>query len=538
MLKKLFVFTVACFSLVLSFRCDRRPYGTTSPASASDGRFQLVVEEAEDNYIPDQLYVVKITETDGESRFSGFMVSAEGDIKPDPRNPRRYISLSPGELRPQNSMTAKYSERCPYSVEHAMASTKSFVKVYWQAPPPNSGCVTLHAMVSETQDIWFDSGAPLSQRLCEDMRQSDDVTPQLNYNCNICDEAKYEVCFTGIWSRNTHPLLYPENDWLPFYSDLIGASHSSEYILWAPGSFASSGFRELAEHADGSKMEAEIREKIGDGVRTLIKGKGHGYRKMGNPTYAFFRTDRVNHLFTVAVGFQPSPDWFLGVTRFELCQQNNTWMTERTLNLYPWDAGTDSGVSYESPNLETFPQDTISRVQMSTYDKKSPFYEMDIKDLNPFGKLHIRLIRTYHRRCKDDDDTKPEETTTTEEPTTTEENPLEPYEPSRYRSNDTTREVPLVTDPEADQDCPISQWQEWSPCDGSCDGGRLSGYRWRERYHLVDGVAVEKYDPNIDPTTLKEVPQYCKEHYDDFERNECEEECSDSNDGIDDFKRK
>lgn len=78
----------------------------------------------------------------------------------------------------------------------------------------------------------------------------------------------------------------------------------------------------------------------------MIKGKGHGYRKMGQPTYSFFRVDKENHLVTVAVGIHPSPDWFLGVTRFELCQ-DNAWLPERELNLYPWDAGTDNGVSYE-----------------------------------------------------------------------------------------------------------------------------------------------------------------------------------------------
>lgn len=52
-------------------------------------------------------------------------------------------------------------------------------------------------------------------------------------------------------------------------------------------------------------------------------------------------------MISVAVGIYPSPDWFLGVARFELCQEDNTWLQERELNLFPWDAGTDSGVSYE-----------------------------------------------------------------------------------------------------------------------------------------------------------------------------------------------
>ncbi|CAH2108584.1 unnamed protein product [Euphydryas editha] len=522
---------------VFGFRCDRRPYGTTTQSSAPDGRFKLVVEGADESYIPDQLYTVKITETDNESRFIEFMISAEGDMKSDPGNPRRMLVLFPGELRPQSFFSAKFSSRCLYSVEHAMSSPKSFVEVYWQAPPSGNGCVTLRAMVVERQDLWYEDGSPLSLRLCEDMHQPDDVTPQLNHDCDICDEAKYELTFTGIWSRHTHPRFYPENDWIPRYSDLVGASHATDYILWAPGTLVSEGFREFAEHANGSKLEGEIREKIGDGVRTLIKGKGHGYRKMSNPTYAFFRTDKTNHLFTVAVAIHPSPDWFLGVTRFELCQEDKTWLQERELNLYPWDAGTDSGVSYESANIETFPQDAVSRVQTSSYDKNSPFYEMDIKDLNPFGKLHIKLIRTYQKKCEEEETTQEAETSTAEPGTTeagegeekeaenekTEENEDkgEPESPSRYQNTD-------LASGHSTEDCPLSQWQEWSPCDGVCEKGKIVGYKWRERYHLVDGIPVEKYDPDMDPSSIKEVPRFCKNHYEDFERAECEDECPDN----------
>ncbi|CAH0714706.1 unnamed protein product, partial [Brenthis ino] len=534
---------IFCLDLtqVLGFRCDRRPYGSTTQSSAPDGRFKLLIDELEDTYMPDQLYIVKIIATDDSSRFSGFMISAEGDFKPDPKNQRKLVSLFPGEVRPLNPITAKFSDRCLYSVENAIASAKSSVEVYWQAPPSGNGCVTLRAMVAETESTWYEDGGPLSLRLCEDTRAPDDVTPLLNYQCSICDEAKYELTFTGIWSRNTHPRLYPENDWVPRYSDMVGASHAAAHILWAPGTLATDGFRHFAEHANGSKLEAEIREKIGDGVRTLIKGKGHGYHKMSNPTYAFFRSDKINHLFTVAVALHPSPDWFLGVTRFELCREDNTWLPERELDLYPWDAGTDSGVSYESPNMETFPQDAVSRVQMSSYDKNSPFYETDMKDLHPFGKLHIKLIRTYHRECAEEEATSEPEASTEQSTTAedeegessqgeSEESLGEPEEPSRYQNTDLAfgrrGEAPLVTDPESSEDCPMSQWQDWSPCDGLCEGGRLSGFRWRQRYHLVDGVAVEKYDPEVDPSSRKEVPRFCKNHFDDFEREECADDCS------------
>jgi spondin-1 len=42
----------------------------------------------------------------------------------------------------------------------------------------------------------------------------------------------------------------------------------------------------------------------------------------------------------------PSPDWIVGVSGLELCLKNCSWVDAKVLNLYPWDAGTDSGVSY------------------------------------------------------------------------------------------------------------------------------------------------------------------------------------------------
>ncbi|KAJ8730585.1 hypothetical protein PYW08_001998 [Mythimna loreyi] len=530
----LFYLKLLSFLLIIkttnSFRCDRRPYGSTTQPSESDGRFKLEVIGIDNNaYIPEQLYTVQITETDGQSHFTGFMISAEGDVKPDPRNPRRIVSLYPGELRPLTTATAKFSDRCLYSVEQAMGSYKTSVEVYWQAPTSGNGCVTLRAMVAINDEVWYEDGDPLTQKVCEDLRQPDDVAPQLNYECGICDEAKYELAFTGIWSRNTHPYQFPENDWLPKFSDMVGASHNSEYILWMPGNLATDGFRDLAEHANSSNLEAEIRGKIGDGVRTLIKGKGHGYRKMSLPTYSFFRVDKENHLFSAAVAIHPSPDWFLGVTRFELCQTDNTWLKERELNLYPWDAGTDSGVSYEATNIVTYPQDSIARVEMSSYDKNSPFFEVDIKDMHPFGKFHIKLIRTYHRDCEEE---------TTEEPPATE------APASSEESSEATEEVkpepepsseePPVTEPEVSEDCPMSQWQEWSECDGDCEDGKVIGFRWRERYHLVDGVPVEKYDPHAKHHhKMKEVSKICKKYYETFEREACEDECTTEEDETD-----
>lgn len=42
----------------------------------------------------------------------------------------------------------------------------------------------------------------------------------------------------------------------------------------------------------------------------------------------------------------PSPDWFVGVSKYELCTEDGLWLESAIFNLYPWDAGTDAGIAY------------------------------------------------------------------------------------------------------------------------------------------------------------------------------------------------
>jgi len=50
--------------------------------------------------------------------------------------------------------------------------------------------------------------------------------------------------------------------------------------------------------------------------------------------------------YTFHLKLDPSPDWFVGISGLELCLPNCNWITNKTINLYPWDAGIDSGVTY------------------------------------------------------------------------------------------------------------------------------------------------------------------------------------------------
>lgn len=44
--------------------------------------------------------------------------------------------------------------------------------------------------------------------------------------------------------------------------------------------------------------------------------------------------------------FGPSPDWVVGVSGLNLCETDCTWKNSIDIDLYPWDAGTDNGITY------------------------------------------------------------------------------------------------------------------------------------------------------------------------------------------------
>lgn len=81
-------------------------------------------------------------------------------------------------------------------------------------------------------------------------------------------------------------------------------------------------------------------------IRTIIKAKGLAHPNVTGKTFAVFRVDTSHHLVSFVSMIDPSPDWFLGVSGLELCLENCTWAENRILDLFPWDAGTDSGPTY------------------------------------------------------------------------------------------------------------------------------------------------------------------------------------------------
>lgn len=304
-------------------------------------------------------------------------------------------SSSPPSLPSFSSFSSSSSSPPPSTSSSARASVPEAPFI----PTPsavyaNDPLNAMPKMPGPEDDINYDP-------LAED-EQRDFVDP-----CCACEEAKYEVIFEGLWSKYTHPKDFPENVWLTHFSDIIGASHSPEFKMWDYNGYASEGLQQVAELGITKKLEAELKTESAK-IRTIIKARGLWYPNLNGKTFAVFRVDQRNHLMSLVSMLGPSPDWFVGVSSLELCMKNCSWIPEKIINLYLWDAGTDSGISYLSPNQPTVPVDRIKKIRTNyPASAESPFYDTGngLIKMKPFVKLTVTRQRIYEKSCDDNANT-------------------------------------------------------------------------------------------------------------------------------------
>ena len=169
-------------------------------------------------------------------------------------------------------------------------------------------------------------------------------------------EATYEVRFEATWSSTTHPAAYPAG---AHFSPLVGATHSAAASLWQPGGLATPGIEVMAETGGTSTLAGEINGLIAAGsARELVLGSG-----IGSPasTSVTLTVSTEHPLVSLVTMIAPSPDWFVGSQSLSLLE-NGAWVDSKTLDLFAWDAGTDSGTTFTGGDQDTNPADPISLI--------------------------------------------------------------------------------------------------------------------------------------------------------------------------------
>lgn len=140
----------------------------------------------------------------------------------------------------------------------------------------------------------------------------------------------------------------------------------------------------------------------------------------------------------------------------ELCNANCTWSKSATIPLYPYDAGTDSGISYMSHRSSTIPAAPVRALRPDwPRDVRSPFFNSD-GEIRPFARLRMTRLRLYEKSCDATDSD----------------------------GADRLHEALGNTGIGGGGACATHTWSLWGPCSVSCGPGRTTrqrNYVWPSR---------------------------------------------------------
>lgn len=169
--------------------------------------------------------------------------------------------------------------------------------------------------------------------------------------------ATYEVVFTATWSAETHPQDFPS---FPHFSPPIGGTHDVSVHFWREGEPASLGIKRMAEWGSVTPLDTEVMAAIsagsaGEVIQALWIPESPG------TTSTEFTVSTGHPLVTLVAMIAPTPDWFVGVEGLNLLQ-GQAWADSVVVDLFPFDAGTDSGSGYTSPDLATVPPDPVAAI--------------------------------------------------------------------------------------------------------------------------------------------------------------------------------
>lgn len=169
--------------------------------------------------------------------------------------------------------------------------------------------------------------------------------------------ARYKLTFNAVWSAQSHPTEFPAS---AHFSGLIGMTHNGNAMLFAKGEIASDGIKNMAEIGSKNPLEAEIQTYISNGTgKTLISGGG--ISSSPGEVSLEFEIATTHSMISVVSMLAPSPDWFIAVSNINLLE-NNEWVTSKTITIDIYDAGTDDGTTFLSPDDPNNPRVAIFEI--------------------------------------------------------------------------------------------------------------------------------------------------------------------------------
>ena len=198
------------------------------------------------------------------------------------------------------------------------------------------------------------------------------------------NEASYKITFTSNWSQNTHPHSSGNIPSNAHWSKLVGATHNSGIVFLMMGSVASNGVEGIAELGANGVFFDEVNYAIErDRADQIINGGSLGSAQ-GKIIIDETNVSSDYPLLSLVCMIAPSPDWMIAINSISLLDQDENWIEHITVDMYPYDSGTDSGLDYNSPNNDTDPPEPIMSLQgiIPFSNEKIGTIEIELLDTN------------------------------------------------------------------------------------------------------------------------------------------------------------
>lgn len=215
------------------------------------------------------------------------------------------------------------------------------------------------------------------------------------------------------------------------------------------------------------KLESELKDQS-EHIRTIIKARGISYPNVIGKSFAVFRVDSNHHLISLVSRLESSKEYSVGVSGFEVCMKNCSWIIGDTINLYPW-------------------------VERNGVVKRSKV----TKDAKPIARLYITRQSLYDDDCEMVADGKYNRQSE-------EEDEYNMFTYTEKHKNDLSdddeddEEVDEEDDDENDE-CALTDWSEWTECNNSCGKGERSRSR---KYKSHNDKCAKMHD-----TILQEIEE-------------------------------
>ncbi len=171
----------------------------------------------------------------------------------------------------------------------------------------------------------------------------------------------YKLTFQGNFNATSSPGGLPSLSFVGF-TQVVWVTHNSQVEFWKPGAMASSGVEHLAEIGETFTFTDEIiaaRANIA-AYDIFPPGRYLGGEETISKT---IRLCEEAPLFTFLSMLDLTPDWFIGLSGYSLLDGQGNWIPSRTVNLYPYDAGTEEGTEYSFNNPPTIPHQPIASIK-------------------------------------------------------------------------------------------------------------------------------------------------------------------------------